>query len=113
MATDSSRRAPPATKAQRLALHAALGAVQDRFLVMLTGGAAGAGLLYPRTMALLRPFPAVTACGRNEQLRRRLTLESWRYGDRLLPLGFVSKMADWLRCADAVITKAPGPARSR
>jgi len=47
-------------------------------------------------------------CGRNEQLRRRLTLESWRYGDRLLPLGFVSNMADWLRCADAVVTKA-GP----
>ena len=103
--------APPATEAERLALRAALGAKPGRFLVVLTGGAAGAGKLCPKAMALVRSFPDVTVvavCGRNEQLRRRLTLESWRYGDRLLPLGFVSNMADWLRCADAVVTKA-GP----
>jgi hypothetical protein len=45
---------------------------------------------------------------RRDALRRRLTLECRRYGDRLLPLGFVTNMADWLRCADAVVTKA-GP----
>ena len=103
--------APPATKAERLSLRAELGAAPDRFLVVLTGGAAGAGRLYPKAMALVRAFPdvtVVTVCGRNEQLRRRLTLECRRYGDRLLPLGFVTNMAEWLRCADAVITKA-GP----
>jgi 1,2-diacylglycerol 3-beta-galactosyltransferase len=103
--------APPATKTERLALRAALGAASDRFLVVLTGGAAGAGRLYSKAMALLHAFPdvtVVTVCGRNEQLRRRLTLESWRYSGRLLALGFVTNMADWLRCADAVVTKA-GP----
>jgi UDP-N-acetylglucosamine:LPS N-acetylglucosamine transferase len=103
--------APPATEAERLALRAALGADPGRFLVVLTGGAAGAGRLCPKATALIRAFPDVTVvvvCGRNEQLRRRLTLESWRYSDRLLPLGFVTNMADWLRCADAVVTKA-GP----
>jgi 1,2-diacylglycerol 3-beta-galactosyltransferase len=103
--------APPATEAERLALRAALGAAPDRFLVVLTGGAAGAGRLCPKAMALLRAFSdvtVVTVCGRNDQLRRRLTIESWRYPGRLLPLGFVTNMADWLRCADAVVTKA-GP----
>jgi 1,2-diacylglycerol 3-beta-galactosyltransferase len=103
---------PPAAEAERLALRAALGAAPDRFLVVLTGGAAGAGRLYPRALALVRALPDVTVvivCGRNEQLRRRLAVESRRFGDRLLPLGFVTNMADWLRCADAVVTKAePG-----
>jgi len=103
--------APPATVAERLALRHALGAPPGRFLIVLTGGAAGAGKLYPKAAALLRAFGDVTVvvvCGRNEQLRRRLALESWLYGDRLLPLGFVTNMADWLLCDDAVVTKA-GP----
>ncbi|MBO0825593.1 MAG: hypothetical protein J2P27_17335 [Actinobacteria bacterium] len=103
--------APPATESERLALRGALGAVPDRFLVVLTGGAAGAGKLYPKAMALVRSLAdvtVVTVCGRNDQLLRKLTRQARWYGDRLLPLGFVTNMADWLRCADAVVTKA-GP----
>lgn len=102
---------PPPTESERRALRDALGAVPDRFLVVVTGGAAGAGNLYPRAMKLVRTLAdvtVVTVCGSNEQLRRRLTRQARRYGDRLLPLGFVTNMSDWLRCADAVVTKA-GP----
>jgi 1,2-diacylglycerol 3-beta-galactosyltransferase len=103
--------APPATESERQALRAALGAMPDRFMVVITGGAAGAGQLYPKAMALVRTLAdvtVVTVCGRNEQLLSKLTRQARLYGDRLLPLGFVTNMADWLRCADAVITKA-GP----
>jgi 1,2-diacylglycerol 3-beta-galactosyltransferase len=50
----------------------------------------------------------VAICGHNDLLRQRLTRSAARYGDRLTVLGFVGNMADWMRCADVVVTKA-GP----
>jgi len=53
----------------------------------------------------------VAICGRNLRLKRRLDRLAARYGNRLTVIGFASNMADWLRCADLVVTKA-GRARS-
>jgi len=50
----------------------------------------------------------VAICGRNLRLRRRLARLAARSGGRLVVLGFVDNMSDWLRCADVVIAKA-GP----
>ena len=47
-------------------------------------------------------------CGRNLRLKRRLDRLAAGYGDRLTVIGFADNMADWLRCADLVVTKA-GP----
>ena len=47
-------------------------------------------------------------CGRNLRLQRRLDRLAARYGGRLTVIGFAGNMADWLRCADLVVTKA-GP----
>ena len=81
------------------------------FVVVLTGGGEGAGGLARRATALLRRCPdvgIVVLCGRNDRLHRRLDAVADRYAGRLVVCGFVDNMADRLRCADVVVTKA-GP----
>jgi 1,2-diacylglycerol 3-beta-galactosyltransferase len=101
----------PAAEAERLALRRSLGLAGDPFLVVLTGGAEGSGGLYRRAAAVLRHLDDVEVaviCGRNRMLQRRLDRLAARAGGRLAVRGFVSNMADWLRCADVVVGKA-GP----
>jgi 1,2-diacylglycerol 3-beta-galactosyltransferase len=89
-----------------------LGHPRAKFLVLLAGGAEGAGRLARRATAILRALPDVDVaviCGRNRRVRRRLSRLSARYGGRLSVHGFVADMGGWLRAADVVATKA-GPA---
>jgi 1,2-diacylglycerol 3-beta-galactosyltransferase len=61
---------------------------------------------------LVRAFDdvqVVAICGRNERLQRGLRRLGRKSQGRLVVKGFVDNMADWLRCADVVVTKA-GPA---
>ncbi len=104
-------RAPAASAAQRRALRVRLGLHPDRFLVLVTGGAEGSGGLYRRTAALVRDggdTDVAVICGRNRLLQRRLSRLARRAGQRLTVCGYISNMADWLRCADVVVGKA-GP----
>lgn len=103
--------AGPLTAAQRASLRRALGADGEGFLVVVTGGAEGAGHLCRSARALLRGFgdlSVVVICGRNQRAQRALGRLARKAGGRLTVLGHVSTMADWLRCADLVVTKA-GP----
>ena len=103
--------AGPLPESERRALRRALGLSEDRFVVVVTGGAEGAGRIFRKATAIARRFgdvSVVAICGHNDLLRRRLTRTAPRYGDRLTALGFVGNMADWMRCADIVVTKA-GP----
>src|ERR1019366_3309326 len=80
-------------------------------LVVLTGGAEGSGRIYQRAAAIVRQFDdvaVVAICGRNRRLHRRLTRLAARADGRLTVQGFVDNMAEWLHCADLVVTKA-GP----
>lgn len=105
--------AGPAQTRERAALRGWLGTDADRFLVLVTGGAAGAGPMARQVRALARldGVSVVAVCGHNRRLARRLApLARWSAG-RVRVLGFVENMADWLRCADVVIGKAgPGAA---
>lgn len=104
--------AAPPTPAERAAQRRRLGHPDAEFLVLLTGGAEGAGRLARRATALIRRLPDVDVaviCGRNEFLRRRLDRFSARHHGRLSVHGFVDDMGGWLRGADVVATKA-GPA---
>ena len=101
----------PAGAAERRALQRSLGLRGRQFLVVVTGGAEGSGGIYRRAAAILRQVEevdVVVICGRNHRLRRRLARLAARSGGRLTVHGFVDNMADWLRCADAVVGKA-GP----
>jgi 1,2-diacylglycerol 3-beta-galactosyltransferase len=103
--------AGPLPERERRTLRRALGLSEDRFVVVVTGGAEGAGRIFRKATAIARrldDISLVAICGHNELLRRRLTRTAPRYGGRLTVLGFVGNMADWMRCADVVVTKA-GP----
>ena len=102
----------PLHASQRAALRQELGLSGDRFVVVLTGGGEGSGGIAKRATALAEHFPdvdVVAICGRNRRLQRKLSRVAARYDDhRLHVRGFVHNMADWLACADVVVTKA-GP----
>ena len=103
--------AGPLPEGDRRALRRALGLSEERFVVVVTGGAEGAGRIFRKATAIagrLGDVSVVAICGHNDLLRQRLTRSAARYGDRLTVLGFVGNMADWMRCADVVVTKA-GP----
>ncbi|HEX6450423.1 MAG TPA: glycosyltransferase [Trebonia sp.] len=102
----------PPGLAERAGQRRRLGHSQAKFLVVLVGGAEGAGRLARRAAAIVRTLPDVdvaVVCGRNRRVRRRLSRLSARYGGRLSVHGFVADMGGWLRAADVVATKA-GPA---
>ena len=101
----------PLPAAQQAALRQSLGLGQDRFVVLLTGGAEGSGGMARRAAAILRRFTdvqVVVVGGRNTALQRRLDRLALRSGGRLTVTGFAGNMSDWLRCCDLVVTKA-GP----
>lgn len=83
----------------------------DRPTVLLLGGGEGMGPVEDIAGALtgaLTSLPAqlVIICGRNEELRLRLSRRSWT-----LPVhvhGFVRNMPAWMQAADCMVTKA-GP----
>lgn len=103
--------APPPDPAERAALRRRLGHPDADFLVLLVGGAEGAGRLARQASALARGLPdldVAVICGKNRRLFRRLRRLAVRCGGRLSVHGFVTDMAAWLRAADVVATKA-GP----
>ncbi|HWG73507.1 MAG TPA: glycosyltransferase, partial [Acidimicrobiales bacterium] len=102
---------PRLNPTQRSALKKALGVDEGRFLVVVTGGGEGSGAIAKRAAALVDAFDdvqVVAICGRNRRLQQSLASLVNDAGGRLVVKGFVADMADWLRCADAVVTKA-GP----
>lgn len=98
--------------AERAMKRRATGHADAKFLVLLVGGAEGAGKLTRQATAIADRLPDVdiaVVCGRNRLLRRRLSRLSERYRGRLSVHGFVTDMGCWLGAADVVATKA-GPA---
>jgi UDP-N-acetylglucosamine:LPS N-acetylglucosamine transferase len=101
----------PPRATERLALRRSLGLPDRGFVTVLTGGGEGSGGIARRAEVVLREFEDVTVvaiCGRNTRLEAKLRRVATRMGGRLVVKGFVTNMAEWLRVADAVVTKA-GP----
>jgi 1,2-diacylglycerol 3-beta-galactosyltransferase len=93
----------------RLALRRSLG-FQDRdFVVLVVGGAEGAGGMDDRVAAIVNRWPdvhVVAVCGRNRRLVKKLSRLG---GEQLTVKGFVDNPSDWIHSADVVVGKA-GPA---
>jgi 1,2-diacylglycerol 3-beta-galactosyltransferase len=84
---------------------------EPRFSVLLVGGGEGWGGLYRKARRILNNCPEVEVCviaGRNERLLEKLHRLQVRYPERLVPAGFVTDMAERMRSADLMVTKA-GP----
>lgn len=101
----------PPPGAGRAALRRSLGIPASQFVVLVAGGGEGCGHISKSAAAIIRYLPGihvVAVCGRNRRARRTLTGLAADAGGLLTVTGFVSNLADWLRCADLVVTKA-GP----
>jgi 1,2-diacylglycerol 3-beta-galactosyltransferase len=97
----------------RAELRHALGLRESAFVVVVTSGAEGTGRLGRQVRALsrcgLKDLEVIAICGRNRGVERKLRRRQARSGPvRLVVKGLVDNMADWMRCADVVVTRA-GP----
>lgn len=103
-------RAAFSRSASRSSARAALGVNSQRPLVLLLSGGFGVGpteQLLTDLLTLRDRAHLVVVCGRNAALHRRLTR---RFGENaeLRVVGFTEQMAQWMRCADVVVTKPGG-----
>ena len=101
----------PPSEPARAELRRSLGIGDRGFVVLVAGGAEGCGGIARQAKAIVTRLPGVrvvTICGRNGRALRTLTALAAGSGGRLMVKGFVSNLADWLRCADLLVTKA-GP----
>lgn len=104
-------RTGPISPTARAALRVCLGIGPDRFVVLVTAGAEGARGMRAWARAIVTgvvDVDVVAVCGRNARLRADLNHLAGRGGRQLVVTGFVENMADWMRCADVLVTKA-GP----
>lgn len=96
------QRVPPAE------LRATHGLDRDRPVILVTGGACGAGHLervVPTLVHAAIPGQLVAICGHNARTRRDLEVLGTRHRD-LRVYGFVEPMADFVAMADVVVAKA-------
>ncbi len=93
----------------RAGLRAALGLEAERFCILLTGGAEGAGQLWRKARALARSrlkLQLLLVCGRNARLQQRATEATWEVPVRAV--GFIQDMSQLMLACDLIVTKA-GP----
>jgi 1,2-diacylglycerol 3-beta-galactosyltransferase len=95
------------------AAKAALGLDPSRRTLLVMGGGEGGGRLkhlLAGVAATVRrlDLQVVVITGRNESLRRRLAESTHDFGHGARVLGFVENVADYMRAADLLLTKA-GP----
>ena len=85
----------------------ALGAPEDAFMVMVIGGGWGVGNIEgsARSVATVEGVWTVVVCGRNEDLRKRL---SEHPPSRSTILGFVDNMPDLIDACDLAVQNAGG-----
>ncbi len=103
----------PANKSH---LRQTLGVAPEIPLVLISGGGEGLGMdaviASLLNLAPSKPLQLVFATGKNEDLRQRL--ENLQGQGRLhphlkiVPLGFVQNMHDWMRAADLMVSKPGG-----
>jgi 1,2-diacylglycerol 3-beta-galactosyltransferase len=108
---DSAFARPFPDDAERRALRTRLGLPEGRFTVLVCGGADGSGGLHRRARAIAESGLDVglaVICGRNQAALSSLAGLRDASGHPVPVLGFVDNMADWMRAADIVVTKA-GP----
>src|SRR5438132_2053234 len=109
LAVDAPFAAEPLDAEQRAALRSRLGVSPSAFVVLVCGGADGSGGIDRRARAVAAAQVDVelaVVCGRNHIAQQRLAGLVDRTGRPVIVRGFVVNMADWMRAADVVATKA-------
>ncbi|MEV4624016.1 glycosyltransferase [Asanoa sp. NPDC049573] len=104
-------RPGPADPTAKAALRRSLGLDPARFVVLVIAGAEAARGMRMWTRTIVNgaaDVDVVAICGRDQRLRKDLERLAARSPRRLTVTGFVDNIADWLRSADVLVTKA-GP----
>ncbi|MHB8718960.1 MAG: MGDG synthase family glycosyltransferase [Candidatus Dormibacteria bacterium] len=102
---------PPLDADGQRRLRRSLGLDGDRFAILVCSGADGSGGIARRARALAGAgleAEVVVICGHNRRAVAELARVAHGDGRPLHVRGFVDNMADWMRAADVVVTKA-GP----
>jgi len=85
---------------------------QRRMLLVMSGGEGGGKMrsILRQIAGVVRSLnlQLVAICGRNDVLRERLLALATRFGPGAVVLGFVDNVADYMRAADALLSKG-GP----
>jgi len=92
-------------------LRASLGLPADKTIALLMAGGEGGGKLLPTTLALAKsklPLHLVVITGRNAALRTKLDELATTLPTPLTVLGYCDNVAELMRAADLLVTKA-GP----
>jgi 1,2-diacylglycerol 3-beta-galactosyltransferase len=108
---DAAFARPVPTGEERAALRRRLGLADDRFTVLVCSGADGSGRIDRHARAIAMSGLDVglaVICGNNRRVRDRLAGLRDAHGHEVPVHGFVDNMAEWMRAADLVVTKA-GP----
>ncbi len=93
----------------KAALREKLGWPKEKFIAVLVGGGEGMGPLAQTARAIDDAgldMAMVVVAGRNERLKKSLEEHDWHIPTRIY--GFTREMPDFMRAADALVTKA-GP----
>jgi 1,2-diacylglycerol 3-beta-galactosyltransferase len=104
-----SPRVVQTAQEDQAAVRRRLGLLIDLPVVLVVSGAEGMGPVHRLCRAVANSgleAQLVIIAGRNEQLRAKLSAESWPLPVRVE--GFVRNMPEWMRAADLLVTKA-GP----
>lgn len=97
--------------ASRRSLRRALGIDADRTTILLMGGGLGIGPLENAMIAidsLTRDVQTVVVVGKNEALERRLREAARSLRRRVVVVGFVPNVYDYMRAADVLVSKPGG-----
>jgi len=95
----------------KLQLRARLGLPAEKTIALLMAGGEGGGKLLPTTLALAKsklPLHMVVVTGRNKSLRAKLTELAPSLPTPMTILGYCDNVAELMRAADLLVTKA-GP----
>src|SRR5678816_1666307 len=104
-----------AEKKSKVEMRRKHGLESDRVTILLSAGGFGVGSVEPMIAALLplrQRAQVVAICGRNEELRKRLSKTAARakldYNVLIKPIGYTQEMDEYMTAADIVLGKPGG-----
>lgn len=88
-----------------------IGLGDDRLTILVIGGGFGVGPIESivKTIdSISRPIQVIAVCGHNEELLKRIEALIPKFKDKLIALGFVNNVYEYMEVSDLLISKSGG-----